>query len=91
MSWQQKAACRTEDPELFFPVGQSGPAQLQARRAKEICARCPVRESCLSDALDAGDTSGVWGGTTEEERRAIRRRTGRRRTSASGPSGHGGR
>jgi WhiB family redox-sensing transcriptional regulator len=89
VSWQQQAACRTEDPELFFPVGQSGPAQLQAQHAKSICARCRVKESCLSDALDAGDTSGVWGGTTEEERRAVRRRTGRRR-STTGPSGRGG-
>ncbi|WP_329129756.1 WhiB family transcriptional regulator [Streptomyces sp. NBC_01476] len=89
MSWQQQAACRTEDPELFFPVGQSGPAKLQERRAKEVCARCPVTETCLRDALAAGDIGGVWGGTTEEERRAIRRRTGRRR-STTGPKGHSG-
>jgi WhiB family transcriptional regulator, redox-sensing transcriptional regulator len=82
VSWQLEAACRTEDPELFFPVGQSGPAKLQVRRAMEICAGCPVRRDCLSDALAAGDTSGVWGGTTEEERRAITRRTGRRRAAA---------
>ncbi|WP_405578561.1 WhiB family transcriptional regulator [Streptomyces sp. NBC_01190] len=86
MSWQQKAACRTEDPELFFPVGQSGPAKLQTRQAMGVCARCPVRERCLSDALAAGDTSGVWGGTTEDERRAIRRRSARKR-SVTGPSG----
>jgi WhiB family redox-sensing transcriptional regulator len=89
VSWQQEAACRTEDPELFFPVGQSGPAKFQERQAKEVCARCPVQQSCLRDALDAGDLSGVWGGATEDERRAIRRRTGRRRAAAQRAAGAG--
>ncbi|WNI14466.1 WhiB family transcriptional regulator [Actinacidiphila sp. ITFR-21] len=91
MSWQQQAACRTEDPELFFPVGQSGTAKLQAEQARRVCAQCPVKESCLNDALAAGDTSGVWGGTTEDERRAIRRRDGRRRSAAGRPGGRDGR
>ncbi|MFC4031089.1 WhiB family transcriptional regulator [Streptomyces polygonati] len=90
MSWQEQAACRTEDPELFFPVGQSGSANLQVQRAKEICARCPVKQTCLSDALDSANTSGVWGGTTEEERRTIRRRTGRRRSAAAGQASRDG-
>jgi len=87
VSWQHQAACRAEDPELFFPVGQSGPAKLQVRQAKEICAGCPVREPCLRDALAAREVSGVWGGTTEEERRAIRRRAGRSRAAAEDGGG----
>jgi WhiB family redox-sensing transcriptional regulator len=83
VSWQQEAACRTEDPELFFPVGQSGSAKLQERHAKDVCARCPVKDPCLRDALKAGDTSGVWGGMTEDERRAMKRRAIRRRATAA--------
>ncbi|MGP7998331.1 MAG: WhiB family transcriptional regulator [Streptosporangiaceae bacterium] len=43
-----------------------------AGQAKAICHACPVREPCLAWALSHGISSGVWGGTTDEERRAIR-------------------
>lgn len=62
-----------EDPELFFPVGTSGPAQEEIAAAKRICARCPVAGPCLAWALATGQTSGVWGGTGEEERAALLR------------------
>ena len=65
-------ACRDEDPDLFFPVGSSGPALLQAAEAKAVCAGCPVRIDCLSYAIETGQSAGVWGGASEEERRAIR-------------------
>lgn len=45
--WRDQATCRYEDPELFFPIGTSGPALLQTEQAKAVCARCPVREQCL--------------------------------------------
>jgi WhiB family redox-sensing transcriptional regulator len=61
------------DPELFFPVGTTGPAMAQAEAAKAVCATCPVRPECLEWALATGQDSGVWGGTSEEERRALRR------------------
>jgi WhiB family redox-sensing transcriptional regulator len=57
-----------EDPELFFPVGTSGPALRDADAAKRVCARCPVITECLTFALSSGRTSGVWGGTCEGER-----------------------
>lgn len=81
--WRQSAACRDEDPDLFFPVGTSGPALMQAEEAKRICARCPVREQCLRWALDTGQDFGVWGGAGEDERRSLRRREARaaRRTT----------
>jgi WhiB family transcriptional regulator, redox-sensing transcriptional regulator len=72
--WRQRAACRDEDPELFFPVSEVGPAARQADLAKAICARCPVRELCLGYAMDNGLDHGVFGGTTETERRELRRR-----------------
>lgn len=77
-NWRNQAACRDEDPDLFFPIGTSGPALVQAEQAKAVCRRCPVREPCLEYALDSGQTLGVWGGTNETERRALQRRAGRR-------------
>ncbi|WP_030741425.1 WhiB family transcriptional regulator [Streptomyces sp. NRRL S-31] len=73
-NWRDHAACRQEDPDLFFPIGTTGPAQVQTEQAKAVCGRCPVREQCLDWALDTDQSIGVWGGTTELERRALRRR-----------------
>ena len=76
--WRDKAACRGSDPELFFPVGNAGPALRQIGQAKQLCARCPARMSCLEWTLDSGQEQGVWGGTSEDERRVLRsRRAGR--------------
>ena len=44
MDWRHQAACRDEDPELFFPVGNTGPAITQIEEAKKVCMRCTVRE-----------------------------------------------
>ena len=72
INWRVRAVCRTEDPELFYPVSSSGHVYAaQVERAKAVCRRCPVRAECLSEAL-ASPQDGVWGGTTEAERRAIR-------------------
>jgi WhiB family redox-sensing transcriptional regulator len=68
MEWLRSAACVGEDPELFFPVGTTGPALRDVAAAKRVCARCRVTADCLDYALDSGQTSGVWGGTGEEER-----------------------
>lgn len=72
--WRQHAECRSEDPDLFFPIGTSGPALLQTEQAKAVCRRCPVREPCLEWAMETDQTLGVWGGTGETERRALKRR-----------------
>ena len=70
MDWRHRAICRDEDPELFFPVGTSGPALLQIAEAKSVCRRCPVVSECLTWALESGQDAGVWGGMSEDERRA---------------------
>ncbi|MFI6936295.1 WhiB family transcriptional regulator [Streptomyces cellulosae] len=80
-NWREHAACRHEDPDLFFPIGTTGPALVQQEQAKAVCRRCPVREQCLEWALDTGQSIGVWGGTSENERRALKRRAAARRRS----------
>lgn len=75
MDWRAGAACRELDPELFFPVGTTGPAQRQVERAKAVCRGCSVAAQCLMWALDTGQDSGVWGGLSAEERRSVARRT----------------
>ena len=62
MDWRHEAICRDEDPELFFPVGNSGPALSQIAQAKLVCHRCPVTSPCLKWALETGQDAGVWGG-----------------------------
>ena len=79
MDWRHRSACRDEDPELFFPVGNTGPAIAQIEEAKKVCARCEVREACLQWALERGQDSGVWGRLSEDERRAMKRRAARNR------------
>ena len=69
VDWWRYAACRDADPEIFFPVSSVGPGRGEVARAKAICARCPVRRQCLQFALATRQAHGVWGGTTEEERR----------------------
>ena len=82
VNWRDDAACRHADPDLFFPVGETGPALHQVEEAKRICQSCPARTPCLAWALEQGVAAGVWGGTTEDERRAIRRGPVRDRSRA---------
>jgi WhiB family redox-sensing transcriptional regulator len=70
--WRDNAACRDADPDLFFPIGTAGPALRQVQEAIGICQTCPIQVRCLAWALEQRVTDGVWGGTTAEQRRAIR-------------------
>lgn len=66
--WEEDARCGGQDPELFFdghPLSQ--------RRARQLCARCPVRVECLAAAMAGGVEFGIWGGLDERERRRLRR------------------
>lgn len=67
-SWQDLAACRGMDPEIFFPHRGT-----DTRAPKAICNRCPVRPDCLEFAMDNGERWGIWGGVSERGRREIRR------------------
>lgn len=77
--WRDRAACRGEEPDLFFPIGTAGPARIDLARAQQICAGCPVREDCLQWALDHSIDHGVWGGLGEEQRKSLKRRSARHR------------
>ncbi len=74
IDWRINAACRDTDPTLFFPVGTTGPAVDQIANAKEVCIGCLASADCLQFAIATNQDTGVWGGTTENERRGIRRR-----------------
>jgi WhiB family redox-sensing transcriptional regulator len=65
--WQSRAACYGLDSEIFFPTTEE-----EADLALSFCAVCPVNRDCLSWALWQGERYGVWGGTTEQQRRLMR-------------------
>jgi WhiB family redox-sensing transcriptional regulator len=65
-AWMVDAACADADPDLFFPTRGRAPAA-----AKALCAACPVRPECLDYAVSNGIEWGVWGGTSQGERRVL--------------------
>lgn len=71
-AWTQSAACVGMPTEMFFPGrGESASA------AKVVCEVCPVAEPCLDYALRITEKHGIWGGTSERERRMMRSATHR--------------
>ena len=83
MDWRHRSACLDEDPELFFPIGNTGPAILQIEEAKQVCRAATCASSVSQWALEAGQDHGVWGGLSEDERRALKRRNARNRVRTS--------
>ena len=82
--WRDRASCRDTSPELFFPIGTTGLALDQIDAAKQVCVECPVSSQCLEFALATNQEAGVWGGTTEDERRRLRK--GLDVVAATGPA-----
>ncbi len=70
--WRERAACSGYRHALFFPVGDTDTAAIE--RAIAICLGCAVIDDCLEYALETNQRAGIWGGTTEEERRSLRRK-----------------
>lgn len=64
--WQELGACRSVDTTVFPGQGKS------VAEAKAICASCVVRAECADYALATGQRFGIWGGTTERDRRRLR-------------------
>ena len=71
--WRLQAACRDTPAELFFPVGTTGTAGEVIESAKRLCDGCMSQDPCLEFALQTNQEAGIWGGSTEEERRVIRK------------------
>ena len=72
--WRQDAACSGMDPEYFFSSEEIAAKRERPEReagAKDICARCEVRDECLAYAIEAGERYGIWGGLNPAERRAF--------------------
>jgi len=67
--WQQRAACKGVDTEVFFPA-KGG--RLKTHSARRYCDVCTVREQCLEEALANPALRGIWGGTSPKERRKLR-------------------
>ena len=68
LTWQDRALCAQTDPEAFFP--EKGGS---TREAKRVCRSCEVRAECLEYALEHDERFGIWGGTSERERRRLKR------------------
>jgi WhiB family redox-sensing transcriptional regulator len=79
--WKNQAACSGYPNSLFFPSTEASASQVE--RAVGICQVCPVTEECLEFAFETNQRAGIWGGTTEDERRSLRRKwlASRRRTA----------
>lgn len=80
--WRMEAACLSEDPELFFPEGESERYRVQIEAALEVCATCDVAETCLRVAIETEQRTGIWGGTTAAQRRELEVVAGRVRSTA---------
>ncbi len=61
--WRELGSCRKLDTGLFFPIGQTGEAEVKIARAKKVCGACPVRQQCLEFAITTNQEYGVWGAT----------------------------
>jgi len=77
VEWQTSARCTAVDPEIFFPERGGS-----SKAARAVCSKCDVREQCLDYALNNKEQFGIWGGTSERERRRLRKERTLRRLRA---------
>ena len=71
MEWLEKAECRGSDPELFFP---SKLDSVQVLVALQLCMTCQVQNECFEVASSDLTIEGIWGGTTQDQRKQLSRR-----------------
>lgn len=85
LGWQDRAACRTRDKELFFgpsddgSVPRSRAEQKRIERAQKVCRECPVRLDCLNHAMMYPELWGIWGGMTQQARALLRNKVRKQR------------
>lgn len=80
VGWEERAACRGADVELFFSADER-----DQQRALAYCAVCEVRQECLETAIANGESFGIWGGLVESDRRAYVRGIWYRRRTPTPP------
>lgn len=71
--------CSQTDPDLFFPeekLYSKTAYYIDVKAAKDICSACPLVVDCLKYAVINHPVQGIWGGTTEPERKEIHRGRG---------------
>lgn len=66
--WKNEGLCKTSDFKIFF-----SDLRKEINEALQICNRCKVKQQCFDYAM-ANNEHGVWGGTTEHQRRMMVRR-----------------
>lgn len=79
LTWEERAACRGADVELFFSVEEE-----DQQRALEYCMQCTVRQQCLESAVTHREMYGIWGGMPESDRRTLIREIRRRERETRG-------
>ena len=83
LDWMRDALCAQTDPEIFFPPKGGG-----NKRAKKICAQCPVREECQEYSLAIDERYGIWGGLSRRERTRVQAGQAVQPPTPAGPSRH---
>lgn len=71
LEWWDQSACRTTEEGRAVDWFSNVSKDINA--ATIVCLGCPVREKCLSHALDNNLTHYVFGGLTADERKALKR------------------
>ncbi len=66
LTWMQTGECNDKAPDVFFPSDGVG-----VEKAKRVCETCDVKAVCLEYALKNRVDHGVWGGTSERQRRRM--------------------
>jgi WhiB family redox-sensing transcriptional regulator len=76
VTWQQAGACRDGAAAAdFYPpmhTERKHERLARERRAKSVCAACPVQVQCLEHAIAVDERYGIWGGLNHDERRLLR-------------------
>lgn len=83
--WRKSAACGPDTTDLFFPVGTDARSMVDVAMAKGICRGCPVKDQCLTWAIENRQDVGVWGGLDERERQKLHGRRLSHNTPAKPP------
>lgn len=72
--WHDRASCRNKPTAWWYSELKDDNNQITpaARKALVKCFACPVRRACLRHALTYPEPYGIWGASTEHERRRVR-------------------